>query len=156
MSEPTYSLSITESERTALARTLGILVSKLINAPVQIDGAKVSPPGEPSPAVAPIPQTPVPETRDRWARDRKGKEVPNPEGCESKTVHIFKAETQKGKKSGEFLHVAWDAQSGQGSVDANCFDASLWPHLVKAKAQPSVLLHYVRKGNYLNIVGIRA
>lgn len=155
MSEPTYSLSITESERTALARTLGILVSKLINAPVQIDGAKVSPPGEPSPAVAPIPQTPVPETRDRWARDRKGKEVSNPEGCESQKAQIFQTEMHK-KGTLEFLHVAWYVNSSQGSVDGNCFDASLWPHLIKAKSQPSVLLHFVRKGNYLNIVGIRA
>ena len=39
MSEPTYSFTLTETERAAFAKVLGGLVTKLLNAPVQIDGA---------------------------------------------------------------------------------------------------------------------
>jgi hypothetical protein len=129
MSEPTYSFTLTETERAAFAKVLGGLVTKLLNAPVQIDGAiaavqaqtrldQVPPvrPADPAsgtdharailspPAAAQsTPQAPI-ALRDRWARDRKGYEVPNPEGCEPITVQIWKT-AQKEKE--KYLRVTW-------------------------------------------------
>src|ERR1700726_922462 len=99
MSEPTYTVILSESERTALAKSLGGLVTKLINAPIFVEApsggtqqarAVLSPPTE-SPAAAP-PSPPPVELRDRWARDRKGNELPMPEGYVAREVTIWKTE----------------------------------------------------------------
>jgi hypothetical protein len=152
MSEPTYSIVISEAERTAMAKALGALVAKLINAPVVVESpsngsaarANLSPP-----AVAPAP--PSIEQRDRWARDRKGNELPNPEGCYPADVHIWKTV----QSSEKYLKVTWQASSGQGYTDANCFDSKLWPWLIKSAGQRT-RLYLATKGKYLNIVGVRA
>lgn len=47
MSEPTYTISITESERALWAKVMGGFVTKLLNAPVQIEA--------PSRAEKPVP-----------------------------------------------------------------------------------------------------
>lgn len=157
MSEPTYSFSLTESERAAFAKVLGGLVTKLINAPLQIDAPKSAPPANPKPAAVPVkPQTI--EARDRWARDRKGNELPNPEGCEAHTVHLWKAEIVKRKDAEKtnFMKLAWDAPNGRGSVDASCFDVNLFPYFLAALKQSSVTLYTVRNGSYLNVCGVRA
>ena len=81
MSEPTYTLTLTESERTALAKVLGSLVTKLINAPIFVESptggtaaarAVLSSPPQDSPALPSghVPP-PLPQARDRWASDRK-------------------------------------------------------------------------------------
>ena len=70
-------------------------------------------------------------------------------------MHISKTETRK-KGTLEFLHVMWESPNGRGFVDANCFDVQLWPHLVKPKSQHETIVYTIRKGNYLNIVGVRA
>lgn len=159
MPEPTYTITITESERTALAAALGTFVTKLMNCRVQIEApnggthaarALLSPSTAP-PAAAPS-STPI-EQRDRWARDRKGNEVPNPEGCQAVDVQIWKTE-QKAK----FLTVTWQASGiGRGYIDANCFDDKLWPWLIKQKGMYTHLwIIRAKEGKYLNIVGVRA
>lgn len=166
MSEPTYTLTLTESERIAMAAALGTLVTKLTNCHIQIEApaggtqaarAILSPSTAP-PAVAPK-KSPAPiEQRDRWARDRKGNEVPNPEGCEAHTVHLWKAEIVKRKDASKtsFMKLAWDSPSSKGSVDASCFDANLFSYFLAALKQHQVTLYTVRNGNYLNVVGVRA
>ena len=100
MSEPTYTITLTESERTALARVLGLFVAKLTSAPVFIEAsdggtqaarAVLSPPAPASPSAPPSGHVPpTPELRDRWARDRKGNELPNPEDSYPLNVLIWK------------------------------------------------------------------
>jgi hypothetical protein len=165
MSETTYTITINEAERISLAYTLGLLVAKFTNAKLQIDEspsggtqsarAVLSPPSQ-APAAAPSP-TPV-EPRDRWARDRKGNEVTNPEGCVSREVIIWKAEVTPGKKDAKkpFLKVTWQSQDrGYGYVDANCFDEKLFPWIIKQKGEKTTL-YIVKSGEYLNVVGVRA
>ncbi len=173
MTEPTYLISLTETERTAIARVLGGLVTKLVNAPLQIPATVEAPTGgtqaaravlSPStsqptrppspPAVAPS-VTPI-EQRDRWDRNRKGAEVPHPEGCEVQEVHLWKTEQKKAKtgKGADFLKVTWQS-NGSGYVDANCFDSQLFPWLIKSQGQKTTI-YTVRSGQYLNVVGVRA
>lgn len=162
MSEPTYTVIVTESERTALAKTLGGLVTKLINAPIFVESptggtqaarAVLAPPTA-SPAAA-HPPAPI-ELRDRWARDRKGSELPNPEGSVSREVTIWKTEQKPAKKANgkTFLKVTWQSQE-RGYVDANCFDSQLFPWLIKQTGQKTTL-YLVKSGEYLNVVGVRA
>ena len=163
MSEPTYTVTLTESERTALAKSLGALVTKLINAPIFVESpsggtqtarALLSPPSPP--AVAPAPTQPPIEQRDRWARDRKGKELPNPEGCATRVVTIWKTEQKAGKKpTGKpYLKVTWQSLD-RGYVDANCFDSQLFPWLINQTGKKTAL-YLVKSGDYLNVVGVRA
>jgi len=168
MPEPTYTITITESERTALARALGLFVAKLTSAPVFVEAsaggtqaarAVLSPPATASPTAQPsghLPPTPI-ETRDRWTRDRKGNEVPNPLGCHVASVVLWRTEQKKGK-TGEYLKVSF-SEPHQGHSDASCFDAQLFPWLIKEaqerRGQPSTV-YLTENGKYLNIVGVRA
>ena len=104
MSEPTYTITLTESERTAWAKVLGGLVTKLINAPIFVEApsggtqsarAVLSPPTSPAAASSPSSV----ELRDRWARDRKGNEVPMPDGYAAREVNIWKTEQKPPKKA---------------------------------------------------------
>lgn len=180
MPEPTYSFTLTESERTAFAKVLGGLVSKLINAPVQLDSSQSSytsytsqslPPARPAdptgtdsarailspPAAAqPAPPTTPIELRDRWARDRKGNELPNPDGCEAVTARIWKVERKDLSDGRARLRVTWYAPSGSGYVDANCFDDKLFPWIAAQSKEPTALLYVVKNGKYLNVAGVRA
>lgn len=164
MTEPTYTITLTEAERTAMAKVLGGLVTKLLNAPVVLENSPAGAGTRPStaatsgssaarailspPAVAPA-AIPI-EQRDRWARDRKGSELANPEGCYPADVHIWK--TQQSEK---YLKVTWQSSGGQGYADANCFDSQLWPWLINS-AGKRTRLYLLPKGKYLNIVGVRA
>lgn len=165
MSEPTYTITITESERTALARALGLFVVKLTSAPVFVEAsdggiqaarAVLSPPSAPAQPSGHLPPTPI-KQRDRWARDRKGNELPNPVGCYVASVVLWRTEQKKGK-TGEYLKVTFTAPH-HGHSDASCFDAQLFPWLIKAAAerhaQPSTV-YLMESGKYLNIVGMRA
>jgi hypothetical protein len=216
MSEPSYTLTITEAERTALARSLGILVTKLINLPVNapptIDaggfdrckkcgaGFKMEPGGvrclscgefyeawrdaddpksgtqaaravlspgprlnQPSPrsggeTAAPpaVARTSTPiEVRDRWARDRKGKEVPNPKGSYAVAVRIWKAE-RRDLPDFPRLKVTWQNQE-KGYTDAACWDENLFPFLAVASKNPQpTTIYLTQKDAYLNVVGVRA
>lgn len=164
MSEPTYTFTLTETERVAWAKILGGFVAKLVAAPIQID----SPPARPAdpssgtdsarailspPAAAQSAPTASPiALRDRWARDRKGNEVPNPADAYPADVHIWKTEQKE-----KYLRITWEASSGNGFSDANCFDSKLWPWLIQAKAAgQKTRLYLVVKGKYLNVVGVRA
>lgn len=162
MSEPTYTITITEAERISLAYTLGLLVAKFTNAKVFVESpsggtaaarAVLSPPQTPA-AAAPV--APVMELRDRWAHDRKGKELPNPEGCEAGVITIWKTEQKPARKEGgkPFLKVTWQSK-GRGYVDANCFDSALFPWLIKQQGQPTTI-YLVKSGEYLNVVGVKA
>jgi hypothetical protein len=163
VSEPSYTMTITESERTALAKSLGMLTTKLINAPIFVEspsgGTQAAravlspPPSTPPPAAAPS-STPV-EPRDRWARDRKGNELPNPDGCVTREVHLSKTEQRQGKTGKKpYLKVTWES-SERGFVDANCFDDKLWPWLINQRGKRTTL-YLVKSGEYLNVVGVRA
>ncbi len=164
MPEPTYTLTLTESERTAMAKVLGGLVTKLINAPIFVEAptggtqqarAVLAPPQvsptSPSGHVPPL----LPEPRDRWARDRKGNELPNPEGCVAREITIWKTEQKTGKKANAkpFLKVTWQSQD-RGYVDANCFDSQLFPWLINSQGKKTTL-YLVKSGEYLNVVGVR-
>jgi hypothetical protein len=165
VSEPTYTITINEAERASLAYTLSLLVAKLTNAKIEIDSpygetraARTVPSPQRTPAAA-APIVPVVEQRDRWARDRRGKELPHPEGCATREVLIWKTEqkTAKGKggKPGmAFLKVTWESQD-RGHVDANCFDSQLFPWLINQSGKRTTL-YLVKSGDYLNVVGVRA
>lgn len=164
MSEPTYTLTITETERTLLSRALGLFVTKLTNAPIFVESPSggtqaarsvLSPPQQAPPAAAANP-APVIEQRDRWARDRRGRELPNPEGSVARQVHLSKTEQKMPRKAGgkPFLKVTWEAHD-RGFVDANCFDDQLWPWLINQRGKPTTL-YLVKSGEYLNVVGLRA
>jgi hypothetical protein len=168
VSEPTYTLTITESERTALAKSLGMLTTKLINAPIFVEApsggtqaarAVLSPPAQTPPQSSPAaaaPTAPVIEQRDRWARDRKGNELAWPEGTVTREVNLSKTEQKKPRKEGgkEYLKVTWESDT-RGFVDANCFDNKLWPWLINQTGKRTTL-YLMKSGEYLNVVGVRA
>jgi hypothetical protein len=112
----------------------------------------LSPPSQ-APAAAPSP-TPV-APRDRWARDRKGNEVPMPDGYVAREVTIWKAEEKPSKKATgkPYLKVTW--QGERGYIDANCFDEKLFPWIISRISQKTTL-YLVKPGEYLNVVGVRA
>ena len=165
MPEPTYTITITESQRTLLARALGLFVAKLTDAPIQVDApanpsaplsgteqarAILSPPAVVS-SPAPI------AARDRWARDRKGNEVPHPEGSETYTVRISKAERKDLENGSPRMKITWANPGARGFTDANCFDEHLFPFLAAAKGSGApTIIHLVRKDKYLNLVGVCA
>lgn len=158
-----YSVNFTDAERQDLARTLGMLVTKLTNAPlvVEAEPPRSAPlPAAPAqPAAAQPVKPPVVELRDRWQRNKAGVEQPNPDGCEAHDVRIWKTEKKKGQgtQGAAYLRVTWCAPSGQGYVDANCFDQILSAIIMGQSAESSSMrLYTVRKGNYLNVVGVRA
>ncbi len=156
MSEPTYTITITEAERTAWAKLLGAFVTKLLNAPAQIESAATSDPrpttAQPSGHVLPSPIEP----RDRWARDRKGTESPNPAGGESISVHLAKAERKDLTDGRVRMRVAWQ-NADRGYSDASCWDDKLFPFLAAATKSPdTTTIYIVKNGKYTNIVGIRA
>ena len=171
MSEPTYTLTLTESERTALAKVLGSLVTKLINAPIFVESptggtaaarAVLSSPPQDSPALPSghVPP-PLPQARDRWASDRKIK-APQDAGifwaqqnAVAREVTIWKTE-QKPKKTGtgNFLNVTWQSHDRR-YIDAKCFDSALFPWLIQQTGNKTTI-YLVKSGQYLNIVGVRA
>lgn len=116
--------------------------------------AILSPPAQ-SPA-APV-STSI-QACDRWARDRKGVELAHPEGCIAQEVRIWKVETKttrKGNRPSSYLQVTWESPTGIGHVDGNCFDVVLAAWVVKAQGTKTTL-YTLRRGNYLNVVGVRA
>lgn len=158
MSEPIYIITVTESERSAIAKALGALVTKFIHAPI-FDAetrAMLSTSQSPAPPAAASCPAPI-EQRDRWAKDRKGNELANP--AESFTVDATIWKTQQVDRPGKekYLRVTWpNGVSGTGYSDANCFDRDLWPWLIKQTGQHNTRLYLVKKGSYMNVVGVRA
>ena len=180
MAEPTYTITITETERAAMARGLGMIVAKLTNAPVFVESptggtaaarALLSPAEQrrmgqqkddpemanrvSPPAAAPNP-API-EPRDRWARDRKGNEVPNPEGAMQISVYLWKADPKPLSDGTPRMQIAWKASTARESGQGNCFDEKLFPWLAAGtkNSQPTTI-YIVHKGKYTNIVGVRA
>ena len=159
-----YFITMTDEERRAMAYGLSIFVEKLTQATPVIDDNPHAETGngQALPAVPAVstPPTPTPvETRDRWARDKNGVELPNPSGCEMiPNIAIWKTkESKSAKNSVPYLRVTWPALNSEGYVDANCFDQKLWPWLIKVqKENVRTTLYVVRHGNYLNVVGVRA
>lgn len=166
-----YTIIIDEKERQIMAEAFAIMARKIgtctpvIDAKPSADQTRAiatpkSSAGEvrayAGPAAAPTP-APIAEERDRWARDRKGKELPNPEGCTAQTVHVWKVEQKQSRTPGKapFWKVTWQSPTGKGYVDANCFDDQLAP-VIMARQGKSAILHTVRSGDYLNVVGVRA
>ena len=154
---PTYTITITDAERQALAAALGTLVTKLTNAAPQIEAPapQVAPPPTQSPAAAPPLSTGTGEPRDRWARDRKGNELANPAGATMHTAHLWKAQEMKTAEGKKYYKTTWQTPNGSGHVDANCFDEKLSLLLI-ANTGKRLSIWTVRKGNYLNVVGVRA
>lgn len=162
MPEPTYTITITETQRTLLSRALGLFVALLTNAPVFTEapsGGTAQARAVLAPAQPPAVASPAPiEQRDRWARNKKGVEVPNPAGCETQKVRLWKVVPAdvNGKRR---MKVSWYAPAGQkGFVDAACWDEQLFPWLAKCSIESDAptILYTVRSGNYLNVVGVRA
>jgi hypothetical protein len=95
--------------------------------------------------------------RDRWARDRKGNELPNPEGCEQIAVRLWKAERKDLADGTPRMRVAWNSPTARGSGDGNCFDDKLFPWLAAGtKTNEPTVLWITHNGKYTNIVGVRA
>jgi hypothetical protein len=163
MSEPTYTVILSESERTLLSRALGLFVTKLTNAPIFVEApsggtqqarAVLSPPSPPAAAPANSPKPPI-EQRARWARDRKGNAIA-PREYEIVEVHLSKAERKDLDDGKPRMKVAWPAAT-KGFVDANCFDDQLFPWLAAAtKSAEKTTLYIVHSGKYTNVVGVRA
>jgi hypothetical protein len=175
MSEPTYSFTLTESERAAFAKVLGAFVTKLLNAPPQVEdsplkayyvGAEMSAtlplnsptrPADSPPAVAQSEAANPVALRDRWARDRNGNEAPNPKGKYALTVRIWKTERRDLGSGQPRLKVTFGVDpSARGFTDANCFDEKLFPWIAAQSKESTALLYVVKSGKYLNIVGVRA
>jgi hypothetical protein len=102
-----------------------------------------------------------PAQQDYFAADRKGNISTNPPtGAELAVVPIVSAQ-EKPSAKGKFLQVIFGmSAAGTGAArtlsgKANCFDVSLWPHIKKAQGHEAQLW-IVEKGDYLNIVGVRA
>lgn len=160
MSEPTYTITITESERAAMAQVFGGLVTKLANCRIQIEaptgGTQVARAilSSPAPSTTPpaVTQSPAPilEQRDRWATDKAG----NPYTPTSKGVHPLEVHIWKLKQTDKYLRVTWQ-NHGAGYGDANCFDPELWPWLAKKQGEMT-RLYVTQSGNYTNIVGVCA
>jgi hypothetical protein len=157
-----FTAVFSDDERRQIVGAFQLFISKLMSAAIQVDMA--TPPllcqdGKPLPQVpAPAPAPSVPQTavRDRWARDRKGNELPNPPDCYTVNVHVFKAERKDTQTGATRMLVAFDSPSGQGTVNASCWDEHLFPFLALAGKEPKATLHIVKNGKYLNIVGVRA
>jgi len=95
--------------------------------------------------------------RDRWARDRKGNELPNPEGSELIEVKLWKAERKDLADGTPRMKVAWNSPTARGSGDGNCFDDKLFPWLAAGtKTNETTALWITHNGKYTNIVGVRA
>lgn len=185
MNEAIYTLILTEDERKMLIFCMGSIVPsirhetirllppeqfnhlamrlmdarpdpKAITATSGTDRARaILSPSAQSPA-APV-STSI-QACDRWARDRKGVELAHPEGCIAQEVRIWKVETKatrKGNRPSSYLQVTWESPTGIGHVDGNCFDAVLAAWVVKAQGTKTTL-YTLRRGNYLNVVGVRA
>lgn len=153
-----YTLTITEEERQKLAEAFAIMARKIGSCAPVLDSPKssplpqaVQPPSTPAKSAAPT----LPEPRDRWARDKKGNEVPWPKDCYEAEVNIWKVEQKPGKVAGShYWKVTWQAD-GRGYADANCFDRELGPWLINQQGHKTTL-YLVKNGNYLNVVGVRA
>jgi len=182
---PTYTLVLTEAERKMLIFCMGAMVpniryetirlltpdefndlavrlidsrpdKKSLNASSGTDQARaiLSPPAQ---VPAAVPTTAPIVAHDRWARDRHGNELPNPEGCVAQAVRVWKVETKKQRKdeTAAYVKVTWESPTGVGYVDGNCFDAKLHPWLIRVQGTKTTL-YTVRNGDYLNVVGVRA
>ena len=165
MSEPTYSFTLTETERAAFAKVLGGLVTKLLNAPVQIEEkpnggtqqarAVLSPPSTPPAVAQSNPQAPI-ALRDRWARDRKGN-TPSGPPKDAEPIIVRISQTVRADTDVPRLKVSWPRQEGQGYITATCWDEKLFPAIMQREAlgQPTTL-HVREVRGYLNVVGVRA
>jgi hypothetical protein len=170
MSEPVYTITITESERAALGRALGTLTTKLINAPIFVEApsggtqqarAVLSPPPPTPPPAAAAPVSPGDEPRDRWASDRRIKspygaaEFWAKQGCTGVEVNLCKAENKPGDRP--YLRITWELATARGLAHANCFDQELWSWLIARIGRKTRLyLLESKDGKYVNVVGVRA
>lgn len=158
-----YAISLSDDERLQLARAFHLIATKLSNAAPIVDAtsgtdqarAILSPPTAASPSLAATRAPAQIPVRDRWARDRQGKEIAFPEGCEKREVQLWKTEQKPPRKDGgaPYLKVTW--QGERGYVDANCFDSELFPWLIKSSGKKTVL-YTVQNGKYINVVGVCA
>jgi hypothetical protein len=163
VSQTLFQLTMTDEERRRYADFALWLNGKLMNASPVLESSppQPSPNATPTGAAPPAARAPQPapiEVRDRWAKDRKGNELPFPKDCTAGQGKIWKTEERPTKdKKGTYLKVTWEVIAGAGHVDANCFDKDLraWVAKVHAEGKPTTL-YTVHSGNYVNLVGIRA
>lgn len=95
------------------------------------------------------PPTPVPpQMRDYFAAERNGN-IPT---VAPKGAHLQLLDIQATKESLDRKHLKVIFKGGK----ANCFDRELWPYISKQTGNVAVGLWIVEKGDYLNIVGVRA
>jgi hypothetical protein len=174
MTERTFTLACTEEERTANLFAIGFalvhlkgtaageilqrLTAKLAHlvasdCRVESPNNPVAPSGTEA-ARAMLSPPPV-ELRDRWQRNKKGEEVPNPDGYETHTVDLWKAESAPTREGKPRWKITWPSPNGQGYIDGSCFDEKLFPFLANRVKQRTTI-YVVRNGKYLNVVGVRA
>jgi hypothetical protein len=106
------------------------------------------------------PQRPTPapiEIREHWAKNKKGQETPNPEGCIEINAVITKLEDAppRDNKTQTRKKLTWESPTGRGFADAYCWDEDLFPHLANRMKQQTTF-YIVRSGQYANVVGVRA
>src|SRR4029077_1984864 len=140
----TYSFTLTEAERQDMARAFGLLVEKLTNAQVLIEGnassgratgGQSSPLPPSPPAVAP-PSTI--ELRARWARAKGNKEVTNQPAdaeCVERDISKLERADSEGRPR---LKVTWPAPNVVGFVTASCWDEKLFPFFAARIHQKTV------------------
>jgi hypothetical protein len=162
MSERTFTLTLTADQRFvnlyalsfALRQVAGVapvevtqpiqsLIAQLSATPGQEEARSPLPPAPAAKPPAPIPA----QTQDYFIRDRKGNALTAaPAGAALQTVKIQATTESVDRKH---LKVVY------GGGKANCFDRELWPHLTRASGKDAQLW-IQEKGDFLNVVGIRA
>lgn len=159
---PVFHFAMTEEERQDTARVLGRLVSVLVNGNPTNAAASPSfgsPATAKSPALKYSQASPpdkgnappsVEHPRDRWARDREGKEIPQP-NAEAYTVRIWKCEQGVGTAGNQFLDVRWEHRR------AYCHDPRLFPWILAAvKSHSQIILYLKLQNNFDTIVGVKS
>jgi hypothetical protein len=169
MSERTFTLTLTADQRFVNLYALSFALRQVAGvAPVEVtqpiqnlitqltlasgtqaaDAAKTIQDFHSSKAQISKPSAPVPaQTQDYFIRDRKGNALTAaPTGATLQTVKI-----QATTESVDRKHLKVIYAGGK----ANCFDRELWPRLMRVSGQDAQLW-IQEKGDFLNVVGIRA
>ena len=84
---------------------------------------------------------------DRWAKKA------DPATAETQEITPMKVD-RKDTATGKRLVVSWQS-NGRGYLQASCWDEALFGHIANRVKQKTTF-YFARKGNYLNVVGLRA
>jgi hypothetical protein len=183
MTDPrTFTVTLTQQERSTIMFALGAYTGGVLNTMnretfifLDLDGllalATKLMDAPPIPSLPPFPyqqaQAPNPgrsvpdrqiqpvELADRWARNKKGEEVPFPEGYQAVEVRLERLDRNDLKNGQPRMMVVYSVSGQTGFGNASCFDEKLFPFLANRLKQHTWLF-VVHKDKYLNVVGVRA